>query len=103
MVLSPADGVVVFAGRVVNRSVVTIDHGNGLRSSFESIDPLVGNGTLLAKGGEVGTVAHSPGLHCSGNCLHWGVRLGRDYVNPLDYVTDRRPSVLLPVRREAPG
>ncbi|MDN3905161.1 M23 family metallopeptidase [Arthrobacter sp. YD2] len=95
-VLAPADGYVVFAGVVVNRPVLTIDHGSGLKSSFESVTASVGTGTFVARGTEVGTVASSPEVHCSGNCLHWGVRLEKEYVNPLDYVLDRRPSVLLP-------
>ena len=96
-VLAPADGYIVFTGVVVNRPVLTIDHGSGLKSSFESVTSSLATGTFVAQGTEVGTVASSPDVHCSGNCLHWGVRLEKEYVNPLNYVMDRRPSVLLPV------
>src|SRR5512141_2213169 len=37
-VTSPAAGTVAFVGFVVDRPVVTIDHGNGLRSSFEPVE-----------------------------------------------------------------
>lgn len=97
-VLAPADGRVVFARRVVDRPVLTVDHGGGLLTSFEPVDPSVAVGAEVRKGTVVGTVRS--GAHCSGRCLHWGVRWGGRYVNPLNYVTDRRPSVLLPVPPE---
>ena len=36
-VTSPAAGTVSFVGVVVDRPVITIDHGDGLRSSFEPV------------------------------------------------------------------
>ncbi|WOH20164.1 M23 family metallopeptidase [Paenarthrobacter sp. GOM3] len=94
-VTSPADGVVTFAGVVVDRPVLTIDHGDGLRSSFEPLTSELKPGDAVRKGQGLGTV--EPG-HCGGvTCLHWGVRRGEDYVNPLDLVQDVRPSVLLPL------
>jgi hypothetical protein len=49
----------------------------------------------------LGTVL--PG-HCATlPCVHWGVRRGEDYVNPLAFVMDLRPSVLLPPLDPAPG
>ena len=107
-VLAPAAGRVVFAGRVVDRGVLTIDHGGGLKSSFEPVYAAVAAGALVARGSLVGTVSEASeaqpavpggaGAHCGRICLHWGVRLAGEYVNPLNYVSDRRPSVLLPVR-----
>ena len=99
-VLAPAAGRVVFAGWVVNRPVLSIDHGGGLRSSFEPVQASVTVGQMVGRGSPIGvavSVDEASGLHCRNGCLHWGVRLQEDYVNPLNYVTDRRPSVLLPV------
>jgi murein DD-endopeptidase MepM/ murein hydrolase activator NlpD len=93
-VLAPEAGRVSFAGTVVDRGVVTIDHGSGLRSSFEPVDSSLRKGDPVAAGDVVGTVSGT--THCSPNCLHWGVRLGEAYVNPLQFVIDLRPSVLLP-------
>lgn len=44
-VRSPADGVVSFSGVVVNRKVLSIDHGAGYISSFEPVvsDLVVGD------------------------------------------------------------
>lgn len=96
-VLSPADGVVTFAGIVVDRKVITIDHGGGLRSSFEPVASPLHQGDSVAKGQVIGTIEDA-GSHCgSTGCLHWGVRRGDDYVNPLAFVQDLRPSILLPL------
>ncbi|MFK4639834.1 M23 family metallopeptidase [Paenarthrobacter histidinolovorans] len=94
-VTAPSDGVVTFAGVVVDRPVLTIDHGEGLRSSFEPVASELKPGDHVARGQPVGTV--QPG-HCErGSCLHWGVRRGEEYLNPLAFVSDLRPSVLLPL------
>ena len=95
-VTSPADGVVTFVGVVVDRPVITIDHSGGLRSSFEPVHSTLRKGDTVAKGQEIGAL--EPG-HCGQlPCVHWGVRRGEEYVDPLAFVMDLRPSVLLPLR-----
>ncbi|VXC64154.1 Membrane proteins related to metalloendopeptidases [Arthrobacter sp. 9AX] len=93
-VTSPASGTVSFVGVVVDRPVITIDHGNGLRSSFEPVDSTLAAGTVVAAGQPLGILL--PG-HCTAACVHWGVRRGEEYINPLQFVTDLRPSILLPL------
>lgn len=93
-VLAPEAGRVSFVGTVVDRGVVTIDHGGGLRSSFEPVDSSLRKGDSVAAGDILGTIDGT--THCSPGCFHWGVRLGEEYVNPLQFVLDLRPSVLLP-------
>ena len=101
-VVSPAAGTVSFVGVVVDRPVITIDHGNGLRSSFEPVASPLAAGSAVAKGDAVGKVQAG---HCGPGppCLHWGVRRGEEYVNPLAFVMDLRPSVLLPPLETGPG
>jgi murein DD-endopeptidase MepM/ murein hydrolase activator NlpD len=93
-VTSPAAGTVSFVGVVIDRPVITIDHGSGLRSSFEPVESTLAVGSVVAEGQVVGTTI--PG-HCATPCVHWGVRRGEDYVNPLQFVVDLRPSILLPL------
>ncbi|MDN4483722.1 M23 family metallopeptidase [Demequina lignilytica] len=96
-VLSPGAGVVTFAGRVVDRGVVTIDHGS-LRSSLEPVDAQVPAGTAVHAGEPVGVVGSEPG-HCAPTtCVHWGVRAGDSYVDPLDVLRGFGPIILLPDR-----
>ncbi|WP_445154839.1 M23 family metallopeptidase [Arthrobacter sp. Hor0625] len=100
-VTAPAAGTVSFAGFVVDRPVITIDHGNGLRSSFEPVASTLRSGAAVARGAELGRVLLG---HCgTAPCLHWGVRRDRDYLNPLGFLIDLRPSVLLPPLRPGPG
>ncbi|WP_223841993.1 M23 family metallopeptidase [Kocuria sp. cx-455] len=97
-VRSPAAGTVSFTGVVVDRPVITVDHGAGLKSSFEPVAATVERGQSVARGQVIGTIAEAG--HCPpANCVHWGVRRDGDYVNPLQFVQDMRPSVLLPVPR----
>ncbi|MFE4836555.1 M23 family metallopeptidase [Arthrobacter sp. NPDC056691] len=94
-VIAPASGTVSFVGVVVDRPVITIDHGNGLRSSFEPVRSTLKKGASVAKGAVVGTLLAG---HCGPSpCVHWGVRRGEEYLNPLSFILDLRPSVLLPL------
>lgn len=99
-VSSPASGTVSFAGVVVDRPVITIDHGGGLRSSFEAVRSTLEAGAAVTEGDVLGWI--EPGHCLPGPCVHWGVRRGDTYVNPLAFVTDLRPSVLLPPLDPAP-
>jgi murein DD-endopeptidase MepM/ murein hydrolase activator NlpD len=95
-VRAPAAGVVTFSGTVVDRGVVTITHDDGLRSSMEPVVPAVVAGQRVLAGQAVATVASVPG-HCApATCLHWGLRRGETYLDPMRWVLDRRPVVLLP-------
>ncbi len=96
-VLAPQDGRIAFAGWVVDRPVLTVDHPGGLRSSFEPAETELAVGAPVARGQTIGRVAASP-AHGEGVLLHWGVRHSDDYVNPLKLLADTRPSVLLPWR-----
>lgn len=100
-VLSPTDGVVSFAGTVVDRGVLSIDHGNGFVSSFEPVRTDLVKGQQVLEGQVVAALTDAPGtsgpFHCASRCLHWGVREDGEYVDPLGFVLDRRPSVLLPL------
>lgn len=78
-VLAPADGVVTWAGTVVDRGVVSVQH-DGVRSTFEPVEAQVARGDRVARGQVLGTVTkgHSPGA------LHWGARVAEGtYVDPL--------------------
>ncbi|GAB2501158.1 hypothetical protein GCM10027063_45790 [Promicromonospora xylanilytica] len=101
-VLSPGAGVVTFAGPVARRGVLVVTHPDGLRSSLEPVAASVAVGTAVTAGERIGTVeggdaagGTSPS-HCAPrSCLHWGVRRGERYIDPLSLL-DRPPIVLLP-------
>lgn len=94
-VLAPYDGVVAFAGVVAGRPVLSIDHPGGLRTTYEPVRALVPAGTRVRTGHAVGRLAGPS--HCGGAaCLHWGLRRGRDYLDPLALLSRGAP-VLLPL------
>ncbi|GAB2989041.1 hypothetical protein GCM10017788_11970 [Amycolatopsis acidiphila] len=82
-VLAAGPGVVVFSGQVAGQGVISIDHDGGLRTTYEPVTPTVPTGTQVFAGQPIGTV--NPGhLGCPVEaCLHWGVRRGDEYLNPL--------------------
>ncbi len=95
-VRAPQAGVVSFAGTVVDRGVVTVTHPDGLRSSLEPVQWSVRTGQRVLRGQALGTVSDVPG-HCDpATCLHWGLRRGDTYLDPMRWVLDRGPVVLLP-------
>jgi hypothetical protein len=58
--------------------------------------PGVAVGQRVLAGQAVATVASVPG-HCApSTCLHWGLRRGETYLDPMRWVLDRGPVVLLP-------
>ncbi|TFC60173.1 M23 family metallopeptidase [Cryobacterium sp. TMT2-15-1] len=93
-VVAPADGIVSFAGVVVDRPVLSIEHADGLVSSIEPVSASVAVGDRVAAGQPVGQVAD--GGHCAGQCLHLGARLNGGYVSPLLYLVGVPRAVLLP-------
>ncbi len=95
-IASPGEGEVTFAGTVVDRGVVTVDHGGGLVSSIEPIAATVAVGDHVDAGDSLGVVSGEPG-HCfPRTCVHWGVRFQGEYVNPLDVLAGYGSIVLLP-------
>jgi murein DD-endopeptidase MepM/ murein hydrolase activator NlpD len=95
-VLAAADGVVVFAGMVAGRPVVSIDHAEGLRTTYEPVDPSVAAGQPVRRGSPIGALLGGhPGCPREA-CLHWGLRRGETYLDPM--VLLRSPAVrLLPL------
>lgn len=95
VVRSPADGVVHFAGFVVDRPVLSISHADGVLSSFEPVDATVAAGDHVRRGQVVGVLLAG---HCLASCLHLGARIDGEYVNPLLFLGEVPRAVLLPVR-----
>lgn len=93
-VLAVATGQVAFAGTIAGRGVITIDHGDRLRTTYEPVDRAVARGDTVAAGQVLGTL-QAAGSHCPPTaCLHLGALLGEDYIDPLSLLR-RYPPVLL--------
>lgn len=76
-------GTVVYAGVIAGRGVVSVAHPGGLRTTYEPVTPTVAVGDAVAAGGELGILEPGhPGCPAAA-CLHWGLRRGDVYLDPL--------------------
>jgi murein DD-endopeptidase MepM/ murein hydrolase activator NlpD len=85
------DGIVVFAGLVAGRRVVSIDHPDGLRSS------LVGLAVISVRAGR--QVSRGEMVGSAGPTLHLGVRRNGRYLDPATLFARRGPARLVPIPR----
>lgn len=103
-VYAAGEGKVVFAGKVVDRMVVSILHRDGIRTTYQPVDPVVQVEDVVDAGQLIGMVnqLHPP---CTSPCVHWGAKRARNsYLNPILLVVS--DVVLLPpdppASRQAP-
>jgi murein DD-endopeptidase MepM/ murein hydrolase activator NlpD len=76
-------GTVLFAGVIAGRGVVSVAHPGGLRTTYEPVAPVVHAGDVVARGDVLGTLTPGhPGCPVAA-CLHWGLRRGPEYLDPL--------------------
>ena len=100
-VYAAAAGTVVFAGELAGRTLVSIAHPGGLRTSYEPVQPSVRVGQLVDPGAVIGELAAGHDGCAAAACLHWGAMWGAasraDYVDPLGLLAST-PIRLKPVR-----
>nr|WP_245649475.1 M23 family metallopeptidase [Nocardia shimofusensis] len=88
-VLAAGEGIVVFAGTVAGRPLVSVDHEGGLRTTYEPVEATVSVGDRVGRGAVLGTLDAGHAGCAAAACLHWGLRResghrGRpEYLDPL--------------------
>jgi murein DD-endopeptidase MepM/ murein hydrolase activator NlpD len=82
-VLAAGAGVVAFAGLVAGRPVVSVQHAGGLRTTYEPVQPGVAAGQAVARGSPLGVLVAGHAGCPAEACLHWGLRRGEVYLDPL--------------------
>jgi murein DD-endopeptidase MepM/ murein hydrolase activator NlpD len=93
-VYAAGPGRVGYARDLAGRGVVTVVHGR-LRTTYLPVRASVRPGRMVAAGARIGVVEDVLG-HCGQIvCLHWGLRQGLRYLDPLILV-GRAPVRLLP-------
>lgn len=93
-VLAAGAGTVAFAGMVAGRPVVSVDHADGLRTTYEPVQPGVGAGQLVSRGSPLGVLVAGHGGCPAEACLHWGLRRGDTYLDPLSLLRPPRVRLL---------
>ncbi|WP_372476843.1 M23 family metallopeptidase, partial [Pseudonocardia terrae] len=105
-VFAARDGVVVFAGPVAGRGVVSVEHTDGLRTTYEPVTGTVAVGVRVARGDPIGVLEAGHAGCPAEACLHWGVRRGvrstSEYMDPLVLLRPRHVR-LLPLPDPWPG
>jgi hypothetical protein len=100
-VRSAGAGVVSYAGTVAGRGVVAVSHG-ALRTTYEPVTAVVGVGALVGAGEVLGVLEAGHAGCPAPACLHWGLRRGEDYLDPVRLVAPG-PVRLLPLAGAAAG
>lgn len=93
-VAAPAAGVVAFRGTVVDRPLITIDHGDGHVSTWEPVSSPLSPGDVVLTGDLIGAVAS--GGHAASGTVHIGVRRDGAYINPMPLFGEVPRAILLP-------
>lgn len=103
LIRAPSLGVVRVAGVVAGKAVVSIEHPHrilgrvGWRTTYEGVRASVAVGDPVRAGDPIGVVVG----HDRGRGIHWGLKHGRTYADPLMLL--RRPVVLKPLEAYARG
>lgn len=74
------DGTVAFVGVVAGTPTLSIDHADGVRTTYQPVHAVVEKGETVAAGQPIGRVGHPFDGHPG---LHWGAKRGEEYINPL--------------------
>ena len=84
-VVAAAAGTVSFAGQVGGSLFVSIDHPDGLRTTYSFLSAvLVKKGQVVVQGQQIAT--SGPGAAGEQPNLHFGLRSGADYLDPEPYL-----------------
>ncbi len=77
-----ADGVVLYNGVIAGVGVLSVQHPNGLRSTYQPVRDRIARGTQVSSGYVLGVLDEQG--HClPRSCLHLGAKRGEAYLNPL--------------------
>ena len=86
-------GMVVYARRMVDTNIISIEHSDRFRTTYQPVKATVKEGDMVELGDIIGTLDDG---HCLvGACLHWGAKRGDIYYDPLSLLTPEEVRVRL--------
>jgi murein DD-endopeptidase MepM/ murein hydrolase activator NlpD len=90
-------GTVTFAGLVGGVPTVAVTHADGLRTTYQPVLAAVTRDDEVDRGNILGRLS-AGGSHCLPRaCLHWGLRRGNTYLDPLSLLGTDIQVRLLPI------
>lgn len=94
-VRAAGSGIVVYAGSLAGRGVVSIDHPVGMRTTYEPVTASVGAGDTVVSGQVIGVLEAGHPSCVPAACLHWGARLpDGSYLDPMGLLLGLRVRLL---------
>lgn len=85
--LAPQSGTVHFVGTVAHKPVITIRVDSQTLYTLEPVSSDLVQGERVDRSAPLGVV--DVGGHCAASCVHLGVRINEEYVNPLRFFSER--------------
>jgi murein DD-endopeptidase MepM/ murein hydrolase activator NlpD len=83
VVRAAGPGSIAYSGRIAGHGVVSVIHSGGLRTTYQPVASDLHLGDPVARGQTLGTLEPGhPGCPVTA-CLHWGLRQGDTYLDPL--------------------
>lgn len=84
LVKAAATGTVSWVGVIDGVAMLTVQHADGLRTTYQPVEAMVAVGTMVAAGQAIGVLV--AGHRSDQTCLHFGVRDGDNYLDPLQWL-----------------
>lgn len=88
-------GTVVYAGPLAGRGVISVQHADELRTTYEPVLAAVAAGMSVSLGQVLGSLETGHAGCPVSACLHWGLKRGEVYLDPL-LLLSQGPVRLLP-------
>lgn len=86
-VRSAGAGIVTHAGPVAGRGTVTVQHADGLRTTYEPVTATVRTGQTVTAGQPIGVLEAGHSSCAPASCLHWGALLPDGaYLDPMGLI-----------------
>lgn len=84
LVVAAASGTISWVGVIAGVPMLTVQHPDGLRTTYQPVEALVPQGSAVSAGQVIASLVDG---HCLAQaCLHWGLRDGDTYLDPIAWL-----------------
>lgn len=84
LVVAAAPGTISWVGTIAGVPMMTVEHPGGLRTTYQPVEAILPPGSLVSAGQAIAILGDG---HCALQaCLHWGLRDGETYLDPIAWL-----------------